>query len=83
LQAIFSAGKEATDLLLAGIEEVPGWCLVDGIGPLLAEVLETGPELIAEILWGELGLRVHGTLHKQGRMGSMPHATRVRREASG
>jgi hypothetical protein len=54
------AGQEIADLLLAGVADLAGWGLVDGLGHPPAELLELGAELLDEGLGGDLRLTIHG-----------------------
>jgi hypothetical protein len=47
-------GAEVADAFLAGVEELAGWGLVDGVGDLLAEQFEAPLELLAKVVGGEL-----------------------------
>src|SRR3954447_2671000 len=53
------AGQEVADLLLAGVDDLAGWRVVDGIGHPPAELLELGAELIDEGLGGDLRWALH------------------------
>src|ERR687884_1997327 len=53
------AGEEIADLLLAGVDDLPGWGLVDGLGHPPAEVLELLAQLLDESLGGDLRLVIH------------------------
>ena len=54
------AGQEIADLLLAGVDDLPGWRLVDGLDHPPAELLELVAELLHEGLGGDLRLVIHG-----------------------
>ncbi len=55
-------GEQVADLLLAGVDVLAGGGTVDGVGDVLAELLELAAELLEERLGRELGLGVHGCL---------------------
>src|SRR4051794_26950027 len=54
------AGQEVADRLLAGVNDLAGRGLVDGIDDPPAELLELGAELLDEVLGGDLRLTIHG-----------------------
>src|SRR4051794_33433805 len=54
------AGQEVADLLLAGVDDLAGWRVVDGIGHPPAEPLELSAELLDEGLGGDLRRALHG-----------------------
>jgi hypothetical protein len=54
--------EEVADFLLAGVDDLAGRGLVDGVGDLLAKVLELAAELVQEVGGRQLGLGVHGGL---------------------
>jgi hypothetical protein len=61
--------EQVADLLLAGVDDLPGGGLVDGVGHVAAERLETASQLFEQVLGGELGLAVHGGVSlRRGRM---------------
>src|SRR5262245_20719747 len=53
--------QEIADLLLAGVDDLTGWRLVDGIGHPPAELLELRAERLHEGLGGELRWVIHGS----------------------
>ncbi len=55
-------GEEVTNLLLTGVENLAGGGLVDGVGDLLAEVLELAAELVQQIGRRQLGLELQRSL---------------------
>src|SRR5262245_22433847 len=67
--------EEVADRLFAGVDDLAGGCLVDGVGDLPAEPLEVGTELFAEVIRRESGLQVHGGLPKARRGGGTPDRT--------
>ena len=54
-------GQEIADLLLAGVDDLAGWGLVDGIGHPPAELLELLAPLLHEGLGGDLRWALHGS----------------------
>ena len=65
IRLLAEVGEEVADLLLAGIKDVPGGCLVDSVGDLLTETLEALAELFAQGIGGKLRLGVHAGLRRQ------------------
>src|SRR3954466_11671368 len=61
------AGQEAANLLLAGVDNLAGWRVVDGIGHPPAEVLELLAQLLHEGFGGDLGWAIHGWFLGAGR----------------
>jgi hypothetical protein len=54
------ASQEVANLLLAGVDDLPGRGPVDGVGDAPAELLELATQLLHEGLGGKLRLAVHG-----------------------
>jgi hypothetical protein len=54
------ARQEIAHLLLAGVDDLAGWGLFDGIGHPPAELLELRAQLLHEGLGGDLRLALHG-----------------------
>src|SRR3954465_3687730 len=54
------AGQEIANLLLAGVDDLAGWRVVDGLGHPPAEQLELLAELLHEGLGGDLRWAIHG-----------------------
>src|SRR3954464_5266034 len=50
------SGQEIANLLLAGVDGLPGWRLVDGLGHPPAELLEPAAQLLDQDLGGDLRL---------------------------
>ena len=71
-------GKEVADLLFAGVDDLAGGGLVDGVGDLLAEALEVGTKLFAQIIRRELRLAVHGGLPRAWAARGIPGTTHKR-----
>ncbi len=51
--------KQVADLLLAGIENLPGGGGVDRVGNVLTEFLEVAAQLVEKVVSGKLGVGVH------------------------
>src|SRR3954447_5572957 len=60
------AGQEIANLLLAGVEDLAGWRVVDGIGHPPTELLELHAELLDEGLGGDLRWAIHGRFLEVG-----------------
>src|SRR5947209_3325168 len=54
------ACQEIANLLLAGVDDLAGWRVVDGIGHPPAELLELLAQLLHEGLGGDVRLAIHG-----------------------
>src|SRR4051812_26342541 len=54
------ARQEIADLLLAGVDDLAGWSVVDGIDHPPAELLELLAQLLHEGLGGDLRWAIHG-----------------------
>jgi hypothetical protein len=52
--AAAEVGEEVANLLLAGVDDLAGGCLVDRVGDLLAEALEVGTKVFAKVIGREL-----------------------------
>ena len=50
-------GEQVADLLLAGVDDLPGRGLVDGASDVLTEFLELAPQLLQQGVSRQLGLR--------------------------
>jgi hypothetical protein len=46
ISGLSKVGEEVADLLLAGIDDLTGGCLVDGVSDVLTELLEASAELM-------------------------------------
>src|SRR3954453_18627449 len=53
------AGQGIANLLLAGVDALAGWSVVDGIDPPPAERLEPLAQLLDELLGGDLRWAIH------------------------
>src|SRR5688572_9244119 len=69
-------GEEVADLLFAGVDNLPRWSVVDGVGDLVTQTLEAIAQLIQQSIRRELGLGVHRFLQGAGQV-------RVRTDDSG
>ena len=54
--------QEVTDFFLAGIDDLTGWCLVDGVGDIPTQFLEAVTELLQKSVGG------HGRFSRHGRL---------------
>lgn len=52
-------GQKVADFLLAGVEDLAGRGLVDGVGDVVAEFLKMPAQLLKEGVGGQLGLGGH------------------------
>lgn len=55
-------GEEVANLLLAGVDNLPGGCLVDSGGNISAELLEADAELLVEGIRRHRGVAGHWLL---------------------
>jgi hypothetical protein len=68
-------GQEVTDLLLGGVDDLTGGCLIDGVGDIVTKLLEAAAQLLEELVGRQLGLGVHELLPSGERRGSVPDRT--------
>src|SRR6476646_7680547 len=54
------AGQEIADLLLAGVDDLAGWGVVDGLGHPPAEPLEVLAQVLDEGVGGDVRWALHG-----------------------
>src|SRR5271157_478153 len=70
IRGLSEVSEEVADLLLAGIDDLTGGCLVDGSGHVLTELPEASPQLFQQGVRRQGSFRRHALLHSKSEPGS-------------
>ena len=59
-------GEQVADLLLAGVDDLAGGSLVNGLGDVATEALKLAVQLPQQVVCRQLGLGFHSCLRRKG-----------------